>query len=117
MCKMLPLVLASMLTLPSIATPESPSAQIQVDVSKANRGGDTRVLDTGLVDHDANIEAKDHAGNTALTYASNMGGTEYGYYARLVVWLLERGANTEAKNNYGKTALIYAANCTTILKR
>ena len=52
-----------------------------------------------LLEHGANIEAKDHEGSTALMKAAERGHTS------IVQVLLEYGANVDAKDHLGFTAL------------
>ena len=67
----------------------------------AARTGDIEDVKRRL-DHDADIEAKDRNGYTALMYAVSEGHTE------IVELLLDRDANIEAQNRSGYTALMYA---------
>lgn len=56
-----------------------------------------------LLDHGANIEARNEEDDTPLMWAAEHGQTE------VVRALLERGADVEARNKYGSTALVVAA--------
>jgi ankyrin repeat protein len=56
-----------------------------------------------LLDNDADIEAKDNNGKTALLWAAERGRKP------VVQLLLDEDADIEAKDNNGKTALLWAA--------
>ena len=56
-----------------------------------------------LLDHGANIEARNEEDDTPLMWAAEHGQTD------VVRALLERGADVEARNKYGSTALVLAA--------
>ena len=68
---------------------------------RASHGGWVRVARL-LVDSDANKDAKDDGGNTALVLASMQGHAD-------VVELLADGAARDSRDNAGNTPLIWAA--------
>jgi len=74
--------------------------QYSVDTScKIRADGDSKAM----IEHGADVNAKDNYGYTVLILAARNGHTE------IVELLIERGADIEAMNNDGNTALIQAA--------
>ena len=73
------------------------------ELINATRRGNIHDVRQAL-DKDADVNAKDNRGWTALIQASNEENP------RIVEMLLEKGADVNAQNNYGNTALIIATN-------
>jgi ankyrin repeat protein len=71
-------------------------------VEVCSSSGSTEVVRL-LIKENANVNAKDNKGNTALIYASKGGRAE------TVKILIDHKANVNAQNNEGQTALILAA--------
>jgi len=63
--------------------------------------GDSGVV-AFLVEHGADVNAKDNNGITPLMYAVEKGDSE------VVAFLVEHGAKVNAKDNYGDTPISYA---------
>ncbi len=76
----------------------SPNSQL---IEAASRGETKKVK--ALLDAEADVEAKNNNGHTALMLAALSGNTD------TAKALLEAGADLEAKNNNGGTALMSAA--------
>lgn len=80
---------------------ESYDSSLNIQIIEAAREGNLpRVQD--LLSRNANIEAKDAAGDTPLNEAARKGHYD------IVVYLLSQGAQLESLNHDNKTALIWA---------
>ncbi|MBI4823896.1 MAG: ankyrin repeat domain-containing protein [Nitrospirae bacterium] len=100
-CFGISIVLTLALLISALFIPLTIYADINDDLRRAAEKGDINKVKS-LLQHGADVNAKDNNGNTALMYAAVGGHTE------IVQTLLNKGANVNAKNNFGNTALIYA---------
>jgi ankyrin repeat protein len=79
------------------------TADLNADLIRAVVAGKSATVDT-LLTKDANSNAKDNYGRTALSIAASNG------YTKIVKSLLANGAEVNAKDRFGQTALSLAAN-------
>lgn len=76
-------------------------------VAAAGESEDHEKIAKALIDHNAQLNAKESNGTTALMFAALSGNP------RMVLLLIERGADVHAKDNIGRTPFMYAAmDCT-----
>ena len=93
-------ILSSILTVPLIATPKLPSANVRIAVIKAIRTGDTNILAAALTEHGLHVNSVlQKGGDTLLHYAAVEGS------AGIVEYLIKHGAQVNVTNQYGYTPL------------
>ena len=98
MYRMLPLILVSLLTVPSLAT--VPAAKIRGAVTKTIGASDVKALDAVLAAHGLDVNSLIlEKGDTFLHYAVGEGSLE------MVEHLINNGARVNVANRYGYTPL------------